>query len=434
MYATGGQLSINDPHATSVNLAPVFKGGTHDLAVARLGWKWAISPKILLDARGAFVRTSSDYDVIVNSERRLDREWSLGTNVSWSWRHGAVLQGGYTLRRPHVNFSELIRQPPPPFFFGTRVSDVRQDFYAQNSVQLWRDRIRLQGGLRRNKLNTAKGQPITGQFSASYRAATNTTLEAGWGRYGQLPARGGIAGGFQTSAGEVLFGYPPYMSSQYIVAVEQRIGERTRFRIEAFDRQNESHIDFFTQQGPPGQQVTTPLALSALSARDHSRGLQILLQRRSENRLSGWIGYTFLQARSRSYQITLPLPFSIATMDSPYAPTQSDQPHTVNIFGTYRLTPSIRLSAKALYGSGFPVIGVTPPLRIGPYQRLDLRADKSWTFKRWKLSLYTELLNATGHNNRRFEAYAMDPATHQTFLYTNPGFPTLPTAGLGFDF
>ena len=90
-------------------------------------------------------------------------------------------------------------------------------------------------------------------------------------------------------------------------------------------------------------------------ADDYSRGVQILFQRRSENRLSGWLGYTFTQARSRSHLITLPPPFSAFTMDSPYGPTVSDQPHTVNLFASYRLTPSIRISAKALYGSGFPV-------------------------------------------------------------------------------
>jgi hypothetical protein len=156
--------------------------------------------------------------------------------------------------------------------------------------------------------------------------------------------------------------------------------------------------------------------------------VQFLLQRRSENRLSGWIGYTFTQVRSRSYAVKLPPPLPIYGFDTPYAPTDQDQPHTVNIFGSYRLTPTIRVSAKVLYGSGFPLDAnpffPTSVQRIGPYERLDLRGEKSWTFNRWKLSFYTEILNVTAHDNRRLTEFGG----------TSPGFPFVPTAGLGFDF
>ena len=435
LYGTGGELGIRDPHPPPVTSGGFgLARGNSDLALARLGWKWAASPKLLIDARGAFVRSSYDQDFLAVVQRTLNREWSVGTNVSWGWRPGAILQTGYSLRRPRFNFADLVRHPPPSFFFSEHVTDVRQDFYIQNSLQLWRDRVRLQGGLRWGKLNTERVQPITGQFSISYRAASNTTLEASWGRYAQLPARGGISNGSARGDVEILSGNLPYRSSQYLAAIEQRIGERTRLRFEVFDRQNEARVDLFAAQGPPGQQVITPLLRSALAATDYSRGIQIVLQRRSENRLSGWIGYTYAQARARSHRIDLPPPIGIFTMDSPSSPTEADQPHTVNLFGSYRLTPSIRLSAKGLYGSGFPINGFTPTSRIGPYERLDLRVDKSWTFTRWKLNLYTELLNATAHNNRRFGSFAIDRVTQQTTIYTNPGFPILPTAGLGFDF
>ena len=180
-----------------------------------------------------------------------------------------------------------------------------------------------------------------------------------------------------------------------------------------------------------------PVARAAVFGRDYSRGVQVLLQRRSENRLSGWIGYTYTRAQFRRYQVALPPPLTSVGFDQPYGPTEQDQPHTLNLFGSYRLTPSIRLSAKALYGSGFPVVlgfpGTTSQ-RIGPYERLDLRGEKSWTFNRWKLSLYTELLNVTAHDNRRFSTFSFDPVSHKPILFTNPGFPFIPTAGLGFDF
>ena len=444
LYGTGGQLGINDPHPPppSVYDANPLKAGASDLAVARLGWKWTASPTLLIDARAAFVRSNSEEDYILSRFRNLDREWSIGTSASWSWRHGAILQAGYSLRRPHRNLSYFDQMTPVPVSGSSGYSEVHQDTYLQNSLQLWHDRVRLQGGLRWNGLNMEREQPITGQFSMNLRVANDTTLEAGWGRYAQFLFSGGRSR-FPRPGGPTLgFGYPPYQSSQYIAAVEQRFGERTRVRLEFFDRKNDSRFDFYSVLDVMNKPVFTPLAFSVVTSRDYSRGLQFLLQRRSENRLSGWLGYTFTQARSRQYQVNLPPQFHFSSFNTPYQPTLQDQRHTVNIFGCYRLTPTIRLSAKGLYGSGFPVLasqvlllpGLSPVPRIGPYERLDLRADKSWAFKRWKLSLYTELLNVTARDNRRFYALGQDPSTKQAILFTDPGFPFVPTAGLGFDF
>jgi hypothetical protein len=432
LYATGGQLGVNDPHppkgpTTSLN---TLESGTSNLAVARLGWSWAAGPKFLVDARAAFVRTGSEEDNAFNQliQRDLDREWSVGTSLSWSWHPGAILQSGYSLRRPHVNFAaDAFQGPLPPLLVSDRFSDVRQDFYIQNSLQFWQERIRLQGGLRWGKLNTEREQPVSGQASVSFRAASHTTLEASWGRYAQLPRSGGVSGLVSFNGVFVGFASLPLRSSHYVGALEQRLGQRTRFRVEIFARRNEGRADLYTSPIPPAKPVLTLVARSALVGRDYSRGVQFLLQRRSENRFSGWVGYTFTQARFRYFTVTLPPPLPIYGFDTPYVPTDQDQPHTVNIFGSYRLTPSIRLSAKALYGSGFPFnvnpLVPTPVQRIGPYERLDLRGEKSWTFNRWKLSLYTELLNVTAHDNRRL-----------TIGGTSSGFPFVPTAGLGFEF
>ena len=429
LYAVGGQTSINDPTAPPVDPTEL-KSGSNNLALARLGWSWTLNPNLLVDAHAAFVRSGYEEDNPFSQliQSSLDRELSGGGNVSWSWRHGAILQAGYTLRRPHQNgASQEFLTGQPPALFSFVVSDVRQDVYVQQSIQLWRDHLRLNGGVRWDRLSTERQQPVTGQVSAALKVARDTQLEAGWGRYSQLPARGGIVGLTISTGGLVAFSPLPLQSEQYLVAVDQRIGERSRFRVEAFDRQNETRADFFSFP------AEIPLLRSGLFGRDYSRGLQFVLQRRSENRLSGWIGYTLAYARSNSYQVTLPPPDLFLGLDTPYLPTLQDQRHTVNLFASYRVTPSIRCSVKALYGSGFPA-SITPLLRIGPYERLDLRADKSWTFRRWKLGLYGELLNATNHDNLRLEGFTTDPATQQLRLITVGGIPITPTAGLTFDF
>jgi hypothetical protein len=434
LLATGGQISINDPSLhppADPNFLNVIKTGTSDLAIARLGWRWAPSSNLLVDARAAFVRTFFDESNTNGQflDRSLDREWSGGANVSWSWHKGAILQAGYSLRRPkQQSTSEAFSNGQISGFFSTAFSDVRQEAYAQHSVQLWKERLRLQGGLRWANLDTSRLQPFTGQLSLAFQAASNTQIEASWGRYAQFPFDGRTTGFFPFKGIPIAFALLPLMSSQYVFAIEQRLGERTRFRAEAFDRQNEQREDIY-QFSP-----RTFLKESALNSRDYSRGLQFLLQRRSENRLSGWLGYTLVYARSRNYLIPVPPPLPPFGINTPYLATLSDQRHTVNLFASYRLKPSVRFSAKALYGSGFPVTTFLPPvLRIGPYERLDLRADKSWSFPKWKLNLYSEVLNVTNHNNRRF-AGAISNLAGETTILTFDGLRITPTVGLAFDF
>jgi hypothetical protein len=271
-------------------------------------------------------------------------------------------------------------------------------------------------------------QPITGQFSLAFQATHHTQIEAAWGRYAQLPSRGGIFGPLPVGSVALGFAELPMSSSQYVFAIEQRLGERSRFRVEAFDRQNDQREDFYFLPS------RIPIRPSVVVGRDYSRGLQFIVQRRSENRLSGWIGYTLTYAQSRLYSVSLPPPIFSIGKPTPYEPTLQDQRHTANLFGSYRVTPSLRLSAKALYGSGFPVTFPPPIARLGPYERLDLRADKSWLIRKYKLSLYGELLNATNHNNRRLaEAFRIFPSG-QVVVFTNDGIPATPTVGLAFDF
>jgi hypothetical protein len=177
--------------------------------------------------------------------------------------------------------------------------------------------------------------------------------------------------------------------------------------------------------------------------------VQLVVQRRSANRLSGWIGYTLAQAKQRYFNVDNPIfscpPFCFAT--SAYAPSLEDQRNSLNVFATYRLKPSINLSGKFLYGSGFPVstgifilVGTTyqqvgtETLRL-PYQRLDVRADKDWAFKHWKLTLYGEVLNLTNHYNQRFVySSVIDPNTGQAQVKGLQGLPITPTAGVAFQF
>jgi Carboxypeptidase regulatory-like domain len=433
---TGGRLSIDDPNLPPTSPPTELRKGLNDLAIGRLGWRWTPSSNLVLDVYGAYVSTRFEQDNAAAQliQKSRDFEWSNGINFSWSWNRQAILQSGYSLRRPSQSLaSNNFDAGPTPVLFSFQFSDLRQDAYIQQSVQLCKDRLRLEGGLRWSKLNTLRVQPFSGQSSVTLRLAPNTQLEAGWAQYAQLPVRGGIEVATLAGSG-VGVGSLPLSSSHFLLAVEQRLGERSRFRVEAFDRQNQNRSDVYSVPTLTSRPVL--FRSSALLGRDYSRGLQFLLQRRSENRLSGWIGYTLTFAKYRTYEILLPPPLSVG-FDQPYGPTLEDQRHTANIFGSYRLTPSVRLSGKAFYGSGFPAMAFLaglPLIRLGPYERLDLRADKSWSLRKGRINLYGEILNVTNHSNPTFSFLLFNAPPAPPTVVTNPGLPFTPTAGVSFDF
>jgi hypothetical protein len=181
--------------------------------------------------------------------------------------------------------------------------------------------------------------------------------------------------------------------------------------------------------------------------------VQLILERRSSNRLSGWLGYTLARAREQQSQILDPFPSNfpqvLFPISTPYFPTLEDQRHWLTTVAMYRLKPSLSLSGKFLFGTGFPVpsgtfvkignnqyvpIGLNGT-RLGSYTRLDVRADKDWAFQRWKLTLYSEVLNLTNHYNGRYDYESgIDPGTGQAHVNTLEGLPITPTVGLVFQF
>jgi hypothetical protein len=129
---------------------------------------------------------------------------------------------------------------------------------------------------------------------------------------------------------------------------------------------------------------------------------------------------------------------------SPYFTSYSDQPHSVNAFATYRLKPTVSLSGKLLYGSGFPVarglllassggFQPIPVVRLPDYVRVDFRADKCWAFRHWKTTLYSEVLNLTNHDNRIITFIDFLP-NGQAEAHTQGALPITPTAGVVFEF
>lgn len=443
-FATGGHTNMHDPTASGIMS---FASGKSDFTLARAGWRWSLNPHLLLDARGAYIR---EPDELRNPAEQIlqtndYREWVTGTRLTWSWAKEHVLEAGWTTRRVRENlsFTNYIQQSGQLVPFGYGGAAWRQSGYTQQASSLWNGRVHVLGGVRWDSLQLIGVHPFSPQISMAVRATASTEFQLAAARYQQFPSLA------EYSDSCFVIGSMPQKSDHYTAAVEQRLGQNTRLRLQAFDRQDSFSLGIIPGQSKPFvnnpcQHSLEPVA-GATYQRGYSRGVQLVLQRRSANRLSGWLGYTLARSQQRQYELTIPyyaLPFYSNT---PYFPSLEDQRHSLSVFGMYRLRPSVSLSGKFLYGSGFPVsrgefvqvgtnyqqVGVST-LRF-PYQRLDARADKDWAFDRWKLTLYGEVLNLTNHYNSRY-VYASVIANGQAQVKTLQGLPITPTAGLVFQF
>jgi hypothetical protein len=454
LHALGGQTYTQLDSNSNPNY---FDTGNSAFTMVRTGWRWSVTPRLLLDSHAAYL--SEPYDSHNSVGGPLDSyaygEWLGASNLTWAWTNNEVLQGGTTLRRLRVDGYTLSYENGQVGFGG--IADgtgLRGDVYLQQSSALWKNKLHLMAGVRWDNEQRIGVHPFSEQISAAIRVLAATELQFGAGRYAQFPDFQQVALPFCYEEGNLL-----ERSDHFTAAIEQRWGESTRFRVQGFDRQNAdllgSPSGFFATPFPQVIQhpcgAVEPLHPSSTYERDYSRGVQFVLQRRSANRLSGWLGYTLTYARQRYEALFIPSfppPFNEFSFETPYYSTLQDQRHSFNAFGSYRLRPTVSLSGKVLYGSGYPVpsgnfipvgnsyeqVGFNT-VRLPAYYRLDLRFDKSWPFKRSKLTLYGEVLNITNHNNR-FYTYStgVNPVTLQSTIATEQELPITPTAGIVFEF
>jgi TonB family protein len=165
-------------------------------------------------------------------------------------------------------------------------------------------------------------------------------------------------------------------------------------------------------------------------------GLEVLVRKELGDRAFGWIAYTL----SRS-----------ARVDRPGEATRLfdfDQTHNLTAVGGYRLgrgwqlgarlrlisgnptTPVIGAAYLASIDSYLPMYGATNSDRAPLFAQLDLRIDKVWTYDRWTLNAYLDVLNATNHRSVEGVAFNYD-FTRQARI---EGLPLFPSVGLKASF
>ena len=180
-----------------------------------------------------------------------------------------------------------------------------------------------------------------------------------------------------------------------------------------------------------------------------ANGVELILERKSVNGLNGWFSYAWSKSDLTDASGGVPadtgggnpsgLPETFAA--------DFDQRHTVNAYVAYRWSGRTSLSARMRYGSNFPITGYIGEdangyllssqrngLRLPDYARLDLRAERAFTYRKSRLTLFLEVVNATNHDNYRYNSPGINLTTRRVFGPIEELFPLLPVAGVLIEF
>ena len=320
---------------------------------------------------------------------------------------------------------------------GTRVnvetfdrSAAEENYFLQDTYTNQRNGFSLTGGLRIDHSGLTSETKVSPRAALALRFRTSWTVRAGLGRYYQFPDFEAVFGqlGNRSLHAE--------QATHYNLSVERTFGDRYRALVEMYDREDRDVIFNLFQPQLQSIPITFTQQPFRNSLTGHARGLEITFQRRSANRLSGWVTYSF--ARTHFKESATGLSFA----------GDFDQRHTLSAYGSYRFTGTFNVSGQWRYGSGFPIPGFfrsqggdlflaseRNSLRLPAYSRVDLRANKAFLFEKWKLTLSAELLNLTNHKNLRIPIIdGIDPTTGRVFHHFGTTMPVLPALGVAIEF
>ena len=361
------------------------------------------------------------------------REYAVRNDTSIQWTTHHRIETGIFVRRLGEQDRRLRSSPPQGFAFTDRFDALawQPGFYAEDTWNMG-SRVSLTFGGRLDSFTATHEMVALPRAGLSLRAASNTTIMLGYGQFSQFPDFVELKGEFATP------GLLAERSTHYALAIEQRLTDKVRVRVEAYDKEERSLV-YSEAAGARLVNGKTVLPQQGAVLRNtlagYSRGVEIYLQRRSANRLAGWISYAIGYARYRDHASGL-------AFDGDF-----DQRHTASTYLSYRLTKALSVSSKFRYGSNFPVPRFVKfsgsrlflsdqrsQVRLPGYSRLDARVHYAFHLERWKLTLYSEVTNVLNRRNVRF-ANLDSLGSGGRVLYSREYLlPFLPSAGITIEF
>jgi len=260
------------------------------------------------------------------------------------------------------------------------------------------------------------GEPSL-RISGRYQLSDKYTLKAATGTYSQTPEPMGIV--IHEDFGNL--DLPSTKAAHYIAGFEWQITDlisldaQTYFnRIWDVARSYNGALDYDSARAARGEIQRRYFS----DGKQRMYGLELMLRHSRSEKFFGWISYTL--ARSEAW----------SNRDGKYILSSRDEPHNLQLLGSWRLKRNWELGGRMRFVSGKPtspivatvenensknirpVYGERNTERQDPFFQLDLRVDKKRIHKKFIMTYYLDLQNVL------YPLYKSPELTYYNYNYT----------------
>ncbi|HTL00990.1 MAG TPA: carboxypeptidase regulatory-like domain-containing protein [Vicinamibacterales bacterium] len=410
------------------------KDGINTTAIGVLTWRYLASPKLIVTQKVS--TTTNTFDNSTKSGSRLGegRAAEALYRADWSYAAGSrlALSGGAQVGRSSV--SRRGKQYRP----GTQL-DIVEDFSAAAvsesafvEARLPAGSATVTAGVRLDHWALTHDTRASPWLQVSWPVTRALTLRAGGGIYRQE------AGFVETRGTRGTPDLAPEHAGQFDAAIEGRFGAGMKWQVSGYNREDSDLIRLpNAEYKVSGGRLVAPSATARYqnALNGYSRGVELLVQRRASNGLSGWLSYSFSHTKYHD------------RLNGERFWGDWDQRHTVNAYASYRFSPKYSASTRFRYGSNFPTTGYWETrngqyfvgterntLPVPPYSRLDMRVNRAFTWEQKRLTLYVEVINVYNRENVRYASAGINGRTFEAFGLFDTMFPRIPSVGFLLEF
>jgi hypothetical protein len=403
--------------------------GTNRVALVNAAWRFAPSPRFVLTQRLA-----------VGTQRF--RNWNpngteigRGSGRDVTWRSDFVatgskaitLEGGGQIQAQHREEIVSILEPgAAPLPLPLHDADGRLSSAYVHARWAPGARGAVAAGARVDHWSLTGDAAASPWLQSELRLRGTLKLRAGAGIHRQFP---GIEAGSHNLR--------PERAYHADAGLEQAIGPSARWQLTFYNREERDVLRLPESEARvEGTVLVRPVGDAWRNALDgYARGVELLVQRRSNSGLTGWVSY--------SYGVNA---YTDRTTGERFD-GDHDQRHTFNAYGTYRVTNRSSLSGKLRMGSNTPAVGYWEErdgahvvgsrrneVRVPAYARLDVRANRTFNWQRKRMTLFVEVMNVLGRDNVRYERPEFNLRAGRRYGLFNSMIPRVPSAGLLIEF
>jgi hypothetical protein len=431
MTLIGGRSMLHEREESPGQNA--LEDGANRTLIASLQWRLSATPSLHV--------SQQIYGVAGSYENRVTggrvREGGSDRDLTWKGRVEWMPAGKYFVELGGQ--AQALKAARVDRTFGSRGELTNFDIEGRTSAAAAWTHMRwmpspsviISPGLRVDRWNITGTTLASPWLLAEWQVAADTRLRGGAAIQRQPPSLE------QSGTADPSAALTPERAQMFDIGVEQRLNEQWRVNLNAFYRTEDDRLRLV--DGEPHIEdggfvfTTTPYWRNTMTG--EASGLGLSLERRSVNGVSGWLGYSFERAD-----------LSDVTTGETF-PSDWDQRHALNAYAIYRHSSRTSFSSRLRVGSNFPIPGYyrqvngqyflateKNQLRLPTYARLDVRADRSFTYQRRRLTLFLEAINVLNRENLAPAGPSITIPPGRVQNLTESLFPFLPMAGVLIEF